>query len=134
MTVTLTWQTILLPILVIAAIVAVIYLCMVLAKLLGTLKKLDPVLDDVKNITAVASEQTDKAGNILNGMEDSMSAVVSNLKANKGMIKNVSSVVGATTSIIGVAKSAGKNREAKVAAKARTETGTKTKKDSKKTK
>ncbi len=117
MTVTLTWQTILLPILVLAAIAALVYLCLVLAKLLDTLKQLDPVLADVKNITGTASELTAKADKTVNGMTDSVSAVVSGLKANKGVIRNVSSVVGATTSIIGVAKAAGK-RKAKVAADA----------------
>ena len=118
MTVTLSWQTILLPILVLAAIVAVIYLCMVLAKLLDTLKKLDPVITDVKGITAAANDLTQKADRTVNGMSDSVSAVVSNLKANKNVIKNASAVVGAATSIIGVAKASGKKREAKVAAEA----------------
>lgn len=126
MTFTLTWQSILLPILVIAAIVAVIYLCMVLAKVLDTLKRLDPVLADVKDITEAASDLTQKADRTVNGMSDSVSAVVSNLKANKSMIKNASAVVGAATSIVGVAKSAGKKKAAKVAAEA--ETGKKAKK------
>jgi hypothetical protein len=126
MTFTLTWQSILLPILVIAAIVAVIYLCMVLAKVLDTLKRLDPVLADVKDITEAASDLTQKADRTVNGMSDSVSAVVTNLKANKSMIKNASAVVGAATSIVGVAKSAGKKKAAKVAAKA--ETGKKAKK------
>lgn len=117
MTVTLNWQTILLPILVLAAIAALVYLCLVLAKLLDTLKKLDPVLTDVKEITGAASDLTTKADKTVNGVSDSVSAVVSNLKANKGLIKNVSSVVGATTSIIGVAKAAGK-RKANVSADA----------------
>lgn len=116
MTLTLTWQTILLPILVLAAIVAVIYLCLVLAKLLDTLKKLDPVLTDVKGITAVANDLTQKADRTVNGMSDSVSAVVSNLKANKSLIKNASAVVGAATSIVGVAKAAGKKKETKVTA------------------
>ena len=129
MTVTLSWQTILLPILVLAAIVAVIYLCMVLAKLLDTLKKLDPVITDVKGITAAANDLTQKADRTVNGMCDSVSAVVSNLKANKNVIKNASAVVGAATSIIGVAKASGKKREAKVAAEAAPEkAGKKTKK------
>ena len=126
MTFTLTWQSILLPILVIAAIVAVIYLCMVLAKVLDTLKRLDPVLADVKDITEAASDLTQKADRTVNGMSDSVSAVVTNLKANKSMNKNASAVVGAATSIVGVAKSAGKKKAAKVAAEA--ETGKKAKK------
>ena len=116
MTLTLTWQTILLPILVLAAIVAVIYLCLVLAKLLDTLKKLDPVLTDVKGITAAANDLTQKADKTVNGMSDSVSAGVINLKANKSLIKNASAVVGAATSIVGVAKAAGKKKETKVTA------------------
>ncbi len=116
MTLTLTWQTILLPILVLAAIVAVIYLCLVLAKLLDTLKKLDPVITDVKGITEAANDLTQKADRTVNGMSDSVSAVVSNLKANKSLIKNASAVVGAATSIVGVAKAAGKKKETKVTA------------------
>ena len=116
MTLTLTWQTILLPILVLAAIVAVIYLCLVLAKLLDTLKRLDPVLTDVKGITAAANDLTQKADKTVNGMSDSVSAVVSNLKANKSLIKNASAVVGAATSRGGVAKAAGKKKETKVTA------------------
>ena len=82
MTFTLTWQSILLPILVIAAIVAVIYLCMVLAKVLDTLKRLDPVLADVKDITEAASDLTQKADRTVNGMSDSVSAVVTNLPSS----------------------------------------------------
>ena len=117
MTFTLTWQTILLPLLVIAGIAALVYLCLVLAKLLDTLKKLDPVLADVKQITEAASDITTKADKTVNGMSDSVSAVVTGLKSNKGLIRNVSSVVGATTSRIGVAKAAG-SRKARVAADA----------------
>ena len=117
MTFTLTWQTILLPLLVIAGIAALVYLCLVLTKVLDTLKKLDPVLADVKQITEAASDITTKADKTVNGMSDSVSAVVTGLKSNKGLIRNVSSVVGATTSIIGVAKAAG-SRKAKAAADA----------------
>ena len=118
MTVTLTWQGILLPILALAGIVAVVYLCIVLANLVTTLKKLNTVLDDAKEITAFATEQTNKADKIITGMADSVNAVAKNLRANKNVIKNVSSLVGATTSIIGVAKATGtKKAKAEAAAK-----------------
>ena len=129
MTVTLTWQSILLPILVLAAIVAVVYLIIVLANLVTTLKKVNTVLDDAKEITTFATTQTNKADKIITGMGDSFSAVATNLKANKNVIKNVSSLVGATTSIIGVAKATGK-KKAKVEAEAKPEKeGKKTKKN-----
>lgn len=113
MTVTLTWQTILLPILAVAGIVAVIYLCIVLANLVTTLKKLNSVLDDAKELTEFVTEQKDKANNVIDGVGASVANIVSNLKANKNTIKSVSSIVGATTSIIGVARSANKKKAAK---------------------
>lgn len=115
MTVTLTWQTILFPILVIAGIACLVFLCVVFANLITTLKKLNTVLDDAKEVTEFVTDQKNKANSIIGGMENSISQVASNLKANKNIIKNVSSVVGATTSIIGVAKATGKKRAAKVA-------------------
>ena len=128
MTVTLTWQTILIPILVIAAIIAVVFLIIVLANLITTLKKVNTVLDDAKEITTFATTQTNKADKIIQGMGESVSAVASNLKANKNVIRNVSSIVGATTSIIGVAKATGK-KKAQVNAEAVKAEGKKTKKN-----
>ena len=127
MTVTLTLQGVLIALLTIAGIAALVFLCIVLANLVTTLKKVNTVLDDTKEITTFATTQTDKASKVLGGMEDSVSAVVSSLKANKSTIRNVSSLVGATTSIIGVAKATGKRKQEK-AAKA-----TAKKKDNKKT-
>ncbi len=115
MTVTLTLQGVLISLLIIAGIAALVFLCVVFANLITTLKKVNTVLDDAKEITEFATTQTDKASKVLGGMEDSVSAVVSNLKANKSTIKNVSSIVGATTSIIGVAKATGKRKQEKAA-------------------
>ena len=108
MTVTFTWQTILYPALVLAAIAALVFLCVVLSRLLTTIKKLNLVLDDAKDLTEFAREKKDKADNIIGGVENTISNGTSSLKLNKGTIKNVSSLVGATTSIIGVAKATGK--------------------------
>ena len=115
MTVTLTFQGVLISLLIIAGIAALVFLCIVFANLSTTLKKVNTVLDDAKEITEFATTQTDKASKVLGGMEDSVSAVVSNLKAHKSTIKNVSSLVGATTSIIGVAKATGKRKQTKAA-------------------
>ena len=115
MTVTVTWQGVLISLLIIAGIVALVFLCVVFANLITTLKKVNTVLDDAKEITEFATTQTSKASKVIGGMEDSVSAVVSNLKANKSTIRNVSSLVGATTSISGVAKATGKRKQDKAA-------------------
>ncbi len=126
MTVTLTFQGVLIALLTIAGIAALVFLCIVLANLVTTLKKVNTVLDDAKEITEFATTQTDKASKVLGGMEDSVSAVVSSLKANKSTIRNVSSQDDATTSKIGVAKDTGKRKQEKAAKTAK-------KKDNKKT-
>ena len=120
MNVTISLQALLIARLIIAAIVVLILLAVLIAKLLPTIKKLNAVLDDVKDVSAFASNQTSKADGIITGMGDSLSAVATNLKANKNTIKNISSLVGAATSIIGVAKATGA-ASAKKEAKAKKE-------------
>ncbi|MBQ7702750.1 MAG: hypothetical protein IJT40_00080 [Firmicutes bacterium] len=107
MNVTISLQTLLIAILIVAAIVVLIFIAVLIAKLLPTIKKLNDVLDDAKQVTAFAANQTNKADGIITGMGDSVSAIATNLKANRNTIKNLSSLVGAATSIIGVAKATG---------------------------
>ncbi len=117
MNVTISLQTLLLAVLIAAAIVVLIFLAILIGKLFPTIKKLNSVLDDVKEVSAFAANQTSKADGIITGMGDSVSAIATNLKANKNTIKNISSLVGAATSIIGVAKASGAasaKKEAKV--------------------
>ena len=107
MNVTISLQALLIAILIVTAIVVLIFLAVLIAKLIPTIKKLNDVLDDAKQVTSFAADQTNKADGIITGMGDSVSAIATNLKANKNTIKNLSSLVGAATSIIGVAKATG---------------------------
>ncbi|MCR5181615.1 MAG: hypothetical protein K6D56_01165 [Clostridia bacterium] len=116
MNVTISLQTLLIAILIIAATIVLILLAILIAKLFPTIRKVNDVLDDAKQVSAFAAKETGKADGIITGMGDSVSAIASNLKANKNTIKNLSSLVGAATSIIGVAKAtgaAGAKKEAK---------------------
>ena len=123
MNVTISVQALLIAVLLVAAIVVLIFLAVLIARLLPTVKKLNAVLDDAKEVSAFAAKETSKADGILTGMGDSVSAIAANLSANRNTIKNLSSLVGAATSIIGVAKATGAasaKKEAK-AAKAKKE-------------
>jgi predicted PurR-regulated permease PerM len=121
MNVTISLQTLLIAILIIAATIVLILLAILIAKLFPTIRKVNDVLDDAKQVSAFAAKETGKADGIITGMGDSVSAIASNLKANKNTIKNLSSLVGAATSIIGVAKATGA-AGAKKEAKAKKET------------
>ncbi|MBR5739879.1 MAG: hypothetical protein IKX81_01155 [Firmicutes bacterium] len=124
MNVTISLQALLIAILIVTAIVVLIFLAVLIARLLPTIKKLNDVLDDAKQVTAFAADQTNKADGILTGMGDSVSAIATNLRANRNTIKNLSSLVGAATSIIGVAKATGtasEKKEAKKESKAKKE-------------
>lgn len=131
MNVTISLQGLLIAVLLVAAIVVLIFLAVLIAKLLPTIKKLNAVLDDAKEVSAFAAKETGKADGILTGMGDSVSAIAANLSANRSTIKNLSSLVGAATSIIGVAKATGATSAKKEAKAAKTKKEKKEKKEKK---
>lgn len=110
MTITFTWEQAIISLLVFVAIIALFVLMSVLIKLKKTLEKVDLILDDSKKISGFAADQTGKAEIIINGISDSVGAVVSNLSASKGVIKNATAFINAATSLVGIIKS--KNAEA----------------------
>lgn len=88
--------------LILVAVIALCVLISVLLKLKKTLEKVDGILDDTKVVSGFAAEQTGKAEHIINGVSDTVGAVVSNLSASKGAIKNATSFMNAATSLIGI--------------------------------
>ncbi|MDO5331302.1 MAG: hypothetical protein Q4E99_01365 [Bacillota bacterium] len=124
-TITMTVQQILIWILIIAGIVAVIYLAALLSKLGKLMKptkeaveKLNLVLDDVKDITANVDESTIKAKKALNSASNSMMGVARIIDANKGPISALTSILGAgagVASLMGLSKKATKAKIGKKA-------------------
>ena len=68
MTVTLTWEGIVLTLLAAAGIVFLIYLSLLIKKLIGTLKEVDVILKDSQVITTIAAEKATKVDGIIDGI------------------------------------------------------------------
>lgn len=75
MQVTVNLQDLLILVLLVVAIVLLIYLVVVAAKLIGTIKKVNEVLDDTKRISTVAADKTEA----VSGVIDEASMAVMNL-------------------------------------------------------
>lgn len=113
-TITLTVQQILIWILLVAAIVAIIYIAVLLSKACKLMKptqeaieKVNKVLDDVKDITANVDESTLKAKKALNSASTSLMGVARIIDTNKGPISALTSILGASAgvaSLLGLSK------------------------------
>ncbi len=101
MTVTLTLKGTIMVVLAVALLVLIIYLIVLAAKAITSLKKLDEVLDDAKRVTAVCAERVEKVDGVLDGVEESVTTVVDTLKGNQSVIAAATHVADATSSIVG---------------------------------
>lgn len=107
-------QQILIWILLVVAIIAVIYIAVLLSKACKLMKptqeaieKVNKVLDDVKDITANVDESTLKAKKALNSASTSLMSVSRIINTNKGPISALTSILGASAgvaSLLGLSK------------------------------
>ena len=106
MTVTLTWEGIVLTLLAAAGIVFLIYLTLLMKKLIGTLKEVDVILKDSQVITSIAADKATKVEGIIDGVGDTVDSVVSAIKGNQNVVNAATSVVNAASSLSGLIKRA----------------------------
>ena len=104
MTVTLTWEGIVLTLLAAAGIVFLIYLTLLIKKLIGTLKEVDVILKDSQVVTSIAADKATKVDGIIDGVGDAVQNVADALKGNQNVVKAVTSLVNAVTSLAGMLK------------------------------
>ena len=104
MTITITWQGLLLTLLAAAGIVFLIYLTLLIKKLTGTLKEVDVILKDSQVVTSIAADKATKVDGIIDGVGDAVQNVVDALKGNQNVVKAVTSLVNAVTSLAGMLK------------------------------
>jgi uncharacterized protein YoxC len=91
-------------------IVLIIYLIILFANLIKTVKGANEVLEDVAEITDIAAKRTEDIDAIITNLASSAKTVSSNLKGNKNIIATLSSAVGLASSIKGLFKK-GKDEE-----------------------
>lgn len=97
MTVTLTWEGIVLTLLAAAGIVFLIYLSLLIKKLIGTLKEVDVILKDSQVITSIAAEKATKVDGIIDGVGETVDSVVGAVKGNQNIVNAVTTIVNATS-------------------------------------
>ncbi|MBE6037134.1 MAG: hypothetical protein E7223_05970 [Clostridiales bacterium] len=93
MNMTLTLQDVCLLILGAAVLVLLVYLIMLIANLIPSVKKLQKVLDDVSVITETAVDATNKAKVIVTDASSAVSNFSSNLKSNGSLGGTLTSLV-----------------------------------------
>ena len=113
MTVTLTWEGIVLTLLAAAGIVFLIYLSLLMKKLIGTLKEVDVILKDSQVITSIAADKATKVDGIIDGVGEAVDSVVGAVKGNQNVVNAVTTIVNATSSLAGLIKKAEKNKTSK---------------------
>ena len=104
MTITITWQGVVLTLLAAVGIVFLIYLTLLIKKLIGTLKEVDVILKDSQMVTSIAADKATKVDGIIDGVGDAVQNVVDALKGNQNVVKAVTSLVNAVTSLAGMLK------------------------------
>lgn len=110
MTVTLTWEGIILTLLAVAGIVFLIYLSLLMKKLIGTLKEVDVILKDSQVITSIAADKATKVDGIIDGVGETVDSVVGAVKGNQNVVNAVTTIVNATSSLAGLIKKAEKKQ------------------------
>ena len=113
MTVTLTWEGIVLTLLAAAGIVCLIYFSLLMKKLIGTLKEVDVILKDSQVVASIAADKATKVDGIIDGVGETVDSVVGAVKGNQNVVNAVTTIVNATSSLAGLIKKAEKNKTKK---------------------
>lgn len=104
MTITITPQGVAWAIIAVLAMILLVYLILLLRKVIETLKHLDAVLADTKNITEVAARRTEDIDHLVDGVVDAAGIVTDAVMGNQNLAKAAASVVNATASCVGILK------------------------------
>ena len=104
MTITITWQGVVLTLLAAVGIVFLIYLTLLIKKLIGTLKEVDVILKDSQVVTSIAADKATKVDGIIDGVGDAVQNIEDAHKGDQNVVKAVTSLVNAVTSLAGMLK------------------------------
>ena len=104
MTITITWQGVVLTLLAAVGIVFLIYLTLLIKKLIGTLKEVDVILKDSQVVTSIAADKATKVDGIIDGVGDTVETVVNAMKGNQNVVNAATSIVNAVSSLTGMLK------------------------------
>jgi uncharacterized protein YoxC len=112
MDITITIKDIILFLLGAGGIVLIVYLIVLVANLVKTLKGANKIVDDVAAITDIAAKRTEDIDSIITNVASSAKTISGNIKGKDGVTGTVSSIVGILTSLTGLFSKV-KNRKQK---------------------
>ena len=113
MTITITWEGLLLTALALAGAVLLIYLIVLVSNLIKTVKKANDILDDAKVVSEITADKAQKLDGIIDGVSETVSDVAETLKGNKNIISAATNVVNAVSNLAGMAKAADRKKDKK---------------------
>ncbi len=102
MTVTLTLKGVLLTSIALLVIVLLIYIIVLIRKLIETLKQVDGILSDTKEVTAVASERVQQVDGMMDELGGTVGVVIDAMKGNQNIVAALTHIVDAASSLIGM--------------------------------
>lgn len=113
MTITITLKGVLLTALGIAGVVLLVYLIVLTANLIKTLKKTNGILEDAKVISETAADKVQKLDGIVDSLGESVGTVADAIKGNQSVIAAATNVVNAVSSFANILKKTEKKESKK---------------------
>ncbi len=104
MTVTITWEGVLLTIIAALVIVLLIYLIALIRKSMTTLNKVNSVLDDTKVVSGIASDKAQKVDKMVDAVGESVGTVVNSMKGNQSIVAAITNIINAVSSFAGIVR------------------------------
>ncbi len=94
-----------------AGIILLISLVILIKNLLKSVKISNLILEDVETITDIAEKRAKEIDEIVDNVSDSLEEASKALKGHQSILKQLSSIAGAVTSVVGIFKKKEKSEE-----------------------
>ena len=97
--------------LILAAIICLVYLAKFFKNLVVTVEKSNEILDDVKVMTEIAEKRSRDLDNMVDGIAGSVEGITEAIRGNETLIKQLSAIASAVSSIAGIFNSRKKEND-----------------------
>lgn len=113
MTITITYQGLILTILAVLGMILLVYLILLLRKLIGTLREVDKILSDAKIVSGIASDKAQMVDGIIDDAGEAVGSITDAIRGNQSIVSAASSLVNTFSSIIGLVRGKSENEDSK---------------------
>ena len=113
MTITITYQGLILTILAVLGMILLVYLILLLRKLIGTLREVDKILSDAKIVSGIASDKAQMVDGIIDDAGEAVGSITDAIKGNQSIVAAASSLVNTFSSVIGLGRGKSENEDSK---------------------